>query len=94
MLSTERFSCKGVNPFSSHMQDITRLAANKHCHQSVKKPVQKPASLLTAWIRNDLNHRARIFIIGVTRHFVVVVLDQVIATNTQPHGNGRRHEHG
>jgi hypothetical protein len=37
MLSIERFSCKGVNPFFSHMQDKTRQAMPKHCHIGAKK---------------------------------------------------------
>ena len=39
-----------------------------------------------------LNHRARVFVIGVVRGFGAV-LDQVFTANAEPHGNGRSHKH-
>ncbi len=41
-----------------------------------------------------LNHRTRVLVIGITGSFVGVMLDQVLAANTQPHGDGGSHEHG
>jgi hypothetical protein len=41
MLSIERFSCKGVNPFLSHLHD--KKVVSPPSHVGTKKPVLKPA---------------------------------------------------
>jgi hypothetical protein len=91
MLRTECFRCKGVNPFSSHLQDKPRTLPPLAVTKAKKSRFKNRLFLMKL---RDLNDSTGIFVIRITRHFVRVVLDQVFTANTQPHGNGSSHEHG
>jgi hypothetical protein len=87
MLLTERFSRKGVNPFISHLDD--KKWSDHRTKQAQKSRFTTGFSLK----REALNHSTRIFVIRIAHHLGGVVLDEVIAANAQPHGDGRCHEH-
>jgi hypothetical protein len=89
MLSIESFGCKGVNPFYSHLHD--KKWSDHRAKQTQKSRFR---NRLLGWQRIGLNHSARVLVIWVMSSFVAMVLNQVIAANAQPHGDGCRHEHG